>query len=133
MVSESDILPPEYKKNDTTNLSINGQENNQHIKGILTMKDKKTPEAPDVRLVLIEWIDSVQPVSNWVYLSDYKPHQPIKCVSVGYLIHDGKDVKALAPNMGETGSEINIQAAGIIHIPSCSILKISDLIVKEVA
>lgn len=92
------------------------------------MTDKK---ACNVKLVLIKWVDSEQPTSNWIHLSDYKSHQPVSCVSVGYLIHDGKNVKALAPNMAETESEVNLQASGIIHIPSTSILNIFDLVEKE--
>ncbi len=80
-----------------------------------------------VKLVMIEWLDSTQPISQWQYLSDYKCTNAIKCVSVGFLVHDGDKVKGLAPNMGEVDSEENIQASGIIHIPICSITKITAL------
>jgi hypothetical protein len=79
------------------------------------------------KLVMIEWMDSVQPTSSWQHLSDYEPKDAIKCVSVGFLLHDGEDVKGLAQNMGDVDKEENIQASGIIHIPTCCIEKISDL------
>jgi hypothetical protein len=82
----------------------------------------------DVKLVMIEWIDSARPISEWQHLSDYKCLNPVECVSVGFLIHDDNKTKALAPNMGDIKSQKNIQASGIIHIPTCSITKITNLI-----
>lgn len=84
-----------------------------------------------VKLVIIEWLDSTQPISSWQHLSDYKASEPISCISVGFLIHDGTDVKALAPNMGDITSENNMQISGIIHIPSKSVLNITELVEKE--
>ena len=83
-----------------------------------------------VKLVIIEWLDSARPVAEWQHLSDYKKKNPISCVSVGFLIHDGDDVKALAPNMGDISDKGNIQASGIIHIPTCSVRKVTELIEK---
>ncbi len=81
-------------------------------------------------LVLIEWEDSTQPIAKWMYLSDFECANAIKCASVGWLIHDGKEVKALAPNMGDLGFEDSAQASGIIRIPSRCICRITHL--KEV-
>lgn len=80
-----------------------------------------------VKLVMIEWLDSTQPISQWQHLSDYERKDGIKCVSVGFLVHDGDKAKGLAPNMGDVDNEENIQASGIIHIPTCSITKITAL------
>lgn len=30
-----------------------------------------TPQLPQVRLVMVEWEDSAQPTSSWVFLSDF--------------------------------------------------------------
>jgi hypothetical protein len=47
---------------------------------------------------------------------------------VGWLIHDGKDVKALAPNMADIGDEEeDMQALGIIHIPAPAVKRIVAL------
>jgi hypothetical protein len=46
---------------------------------------------------------------------------------VGWLIQDDKKVKALAPNMGEFEDENQIQASGIIRIPTCSVTRIAHL------
>ena len=79
------------------------------------------------KLVLVEWLDSARPIEAWQHLSDYEYKEAVQCVSVGFLIHDGEKVKALAPNMGDVDKEENIQASGIIHIPTCSITKIAVL------
>ena len=77
-------------------------------------------------MVMIEWVDSARPIAEWQYLIDYKKAKPISCISEGFLICDDDDVKALAPNMGEINGE-NLQVCGIIHIPTCSISKITEL------
>lgn len=82
----------------------------------------------DHPLVLIEWEDSTQPVSNWSWLSDHIWNEVCKCQSVGWLIYDDDDVKALAPNIGNMNEDIQISAA--IRIPTKAITKITKL-VKE--
>jgi len=84
------------------------------------MKKSRKDMAPP--LVLAEWEDSAQPKSNWVFLSDFEKPEIIKCVSVGWLINDGADVKALAPNIGD-----GEQASGIICIPSRCITRLVKL------
>ena len=78
-------------------------------------------------LIFIEWEDSAQPVPNWVYLSDIGDRSTIICVSVGWLLHDGESVKVLAPNMGNLGDEENVQASGVIRIPTRCIVRIVEL------
>ena len=76
-------------------------------------------------LVMIEWQDSAQPVAEWSYLAGWDAPSVVNCVSVGWLIHDG-EVKALAPNMGDLGSE-NAQVSGVIRIPACCITRMVEL------
>lgn len=80
-----------------------------------------------VKLVLIEWVDSSQPLPNWVHLDSLPDANPIECASVGWLVHDDKKVKMLAPNMGDMDSESNIQAVGIIRIPTGAVKRIVKL------
>jgi len=82
-------------------------------------------------LVQIEWLESTQPVSAWQHLSDLAENSPIKCVSVGYLLRDDDAMKVLAPNMGDIGSELNVQASGIITIPTSCVTKISKLVEED--
>ena len=82
-------------------------------------------------LVQIEWNDATQPLSAWQHLSDLAENKPIKCLSVGYLLQDDESVKVLAPNMGDISSELNIQASGIITIPTSCVTKISKLVEED--
>ncbi len=84
--------------------------------------DKKCP------LVFIEWEDSARPVAAWTYLADFEAPSAVKCVSVGWLVHDGTEVKALAPNMGELGDIEAVQVSGVIRIPARSITKLVRLV-----
>ena len=78
-------------------------------------------------LVLIEWEDSARPIPEWRHLSDFGHSGAIKCASVGWLLHDGEDKKVLAPNMGDVEDERNIQACGVIQIPTRCVTRIRRL------
>jgi hypothetical protein len=73
-------------------------------------------------LVLIEWLDSGQPVPNWQWLEALEPRQPHICVSVGFLVQDDASAKVLAPNLGASnGASGWDQASGVITIPAASV------------
>ena len=78
-------------------------------------------------LVSIEWEDSRQPIANWVQLSTLDQPTPIRCASVGWLIHDGADVKSVAANVGDLDDEGSAQASSIIQIPTRCILRTVQL------
>ena len=84
-------------------------------------KSRKCP------LVLVEWIDSAQPRSRWEYLSDIGKPEPIRCVSVGWLIFDGKKSKSIAPNMGSIDDHESLHVSGVITIPTCAVTRIKRL------
>ena len=84
----------------------------------------------DCPLVMIEWEDSYRPMPAWIHLSDFEAQTPSKCMSVGWLIYDGEDAKALAPNMGGLDDD-NVQACGIMHIPARCIIRTVTLIESE--
>ena len=84
------------------------------------MTTDKTPE-----LVLIEWEDSAQPVSGWCWLNETTWGHIVICRSVGWLIHDGEDIKVLAPNLGDLDGEL--QACGVIRIPARSVTRVEPL------
>lgn len=79
-------------------------------------------------LVMIEWLDSSQPLPGWRYLSDMPPAEVVSCVSVGWLLGDGDEVKVLAPNMGNLDDEDAMQASGIIRIPACCVKRVAKLV-----
>jgi hypothetical protein len=80
----------------------------------------------DCALVLIEWLDSRQPSPSWQRLDRYEPSDACVCASVGWLIHDGAEIKALAPNTADIEDD-SVQASGIIHIPTPAVRRIVRL------
>ena len=86
----------------------------------------------DCPLVMIEWEDSAQPLPNWRYLADFEADGAVLCTSVGWLIHDGEDVKALAPNMGGLRTEGSVQVSGVIRIPARCVVKVTVLDEPEI-
>jgi hypothetical protein len=83
------------------------------------------------RLLLIEWEDSRQPIQNWVRLDDVDSPSSVMCISVGWLIHDGKQVKSIASNLGDFDDEESAQACGIIQIPVRCIVRMVDIAEPE--
>ena len=79
-------------------------------------------------LVWIEWEDSAQPDSAWRFLEDLDQSvgEIVRCVSVGFLIHDGKDVKALTPNIGDASTP-DAQASWVIRIPTRCVTRVERL------
>ena len=73
-------------------------------------------------LVLIEWLDSGQPVPGWQWLEQIEPRRPHLCVSVGFLMQDDATAKVLAPNLGASnGANDWDQASGVITIPASAV------------
>jgi hypothetical protein len=84
--------------------------------------------ADSPQLVLIEWVDSGQPIPGWQWLSELDPRRAHKCVSVGFLVQDDKQTKVLAPNLGSSrGDDDWDQASGLITIPAVAITKLERL------
>ena len=74
---------------------------------------------PKLPLVWIEWEDSARSDGTWRFVEDWADiaDQIVRCVSVGFLLHDGKEVIALAQNLGELDAP-DAQASGVIRIPT---------------
>ena len=79
------------------------------------------------KLVLIEWDDSRQPVGSWHHLEDWDSVSACQCKSVGYLVKDDSNVKALAQNLADIDNEDLAQASGVITIPNKCIEKMVEL------
>lgn len=78
-------------------------------------------------LVMIEWEDSTQPIPAWSYLASFDAPGIIRCASVGWLIRDDDQMKALAPNMGALDAESSLQVSGVIQIPASCVLRVTEL------
>lgn len=84
------------------------------------------PEQPP--LVLIEWVDSGQPIPDWQWLDGLERRRAHRCVSVGFLVQDDEQTKVIAPNLGASGGNDEWdQASGLITIPSLAVTKLERL------
>ena len=96
--------------------------------------DTGTPMPTQPPLVVIEWVDSGQPIPGWQWLEALDRRRPHRCVSVGFLIQDDEESKVLAPNLGASGGDNEWdQASGLITIPTAAVTKIGRLIVSSPA
>ena len=73
------------------------------------------------KLVLVEWVDSSH-TSGWS--RDRPGRESLLIRSVGWLVRDGKKVKSIAPHVSH---EKDPQRAGVMTIPSCSIVSMRRL------
>jgi hypothetical protein len=79
-------------------------------------------------LVLVEWLDSGQPVPVWQWLEQIEPRRPHLCVSVGFLMQDDAEAKVLAPNLGASNGRSDWdQASGVITIPASAVQRVVRL------
>ncbi len=78
-------------------------------------------------LVLVEWVDSRKPTSEWERLEELDSQLICECVSVGFLLEDGKDKKVLSPNMADINNPENLQVSAIMTIPTISVKRIKKL------
>jgi hypothetical protein len=76
---------------------------------------------------MIEWQDSAQPIPSWSYLSSFEAPGIILCASVGWMIRDDAEMKALAPNMGAINNENSVQVSGVIQIPTRCVVSVTRL------
>lgn len=65
--------------------------------------------------------------SSWTYLASFTPTGTVRCASVGWLIRDDDQMKAVAPNMGSINDERSLQVSGVIQIPTSCVLRITQL------
>ena len=80
------------------------------------------------KLVMVEWVDSAQPTSEWEFLSEVEFKRIVNCSSVGWLIEDGGRVMTLAANFGEMdGIKDSEQVCAVIRIPVKSIISVVEL------
>lgn len=72
------------------------------------------------RLVLIEWEDATQPISEWID-ADTVGDEPTVCRTVGWLIK--KTGRTLVLAMGQTDDTLN----GVATIPTSAIRRMVEL------
>ncbi|MDA9090917.1 hypothetical protein N9J84_02300 [Porticoccaceae bacterium] len=73
--------------------------------------------------ILVEWIDSAQPISAWMFLENKPSLEIIQCVSVGWVVGETDEVLMLAPNLGDIESGGAAQGSGFIRIPKSAVTR----------
>ena len=81
--------------------------------------------------ILVEWIDSAQPISAWMFLEKKPSLEIIQCVSVGWVVGETDDVLMLAPNLGDIKSGGSGQASGFIRIPKSAVTRRVELMASN--
>ena len=84
-----------------------------------------------MRLVLIEWQDSLGCSTEWQPLGNCVP-VVLACKSVGWLVHNGKDCKVVVPHISaDRHPNAKDQGCGDMTIPSRSILSMITLLTPK--
>ena len=73
--------------------------------------------------LLVEWMDSAQPISAWMFLENKPSLETIQCVSVGWVVGETDEVLMLAPNLGDIESGGSAQGSGFIRIPKSAVIR----------
>ena len=81
--------------------------------------------------ILVEWIDSAQPISAWMFLENKPSLEIIQCVSVGWVVGETDEVLMLAPNLGDIESGGSAQASGFIRIPKSAVTRRVELMASN--
>ena len=79
-----------------------------------------------MKLVLVKWEDSVQPVVTWHHFDDLPALEIAKCESVGLVVAENDQVLMLAANVAD-----NEQCSGIMRIPKSCITEIITIGVTQ--
>lgn len=93
------------------------------------MNLKVKPRQPVVtkKLVLIQWDDPCICSAHWKPLDDKEEPEAIHCMSVGWLLKDGKKTKVVVPHVAQDGD----QGFGDMTLPVGCIRRIVELVPKQ--
>ena len=81
--------------------------------------------------ILVEWTDSAQPISAWMFLEKKPSLEIIQCVSVGWVVGETDEVLMLAPNLGDIESGGSAQASAYIRIPKSAVTRRVELMASN--
>lgn len=76
--------------------------------------------------ILIEWNDSLQPVTGWHMIDDLPTLDVAKCQTVGWLVEENATALMVAQNIADPASD-QMQAGGLMRIPKCCVTSCADL------
>lgn len=78
------------------------------------------------RLVMVDWVDSAQPCSEWRYMTDLPKLEAVRCLTVGWIVAEDNNVIMLVQSVGEVETQ-DTQVSGLMRIPVASVTKIVKL------
>jgi len=87
---------------------------------------KANRSSQPVDLVLVEWVDSLQPVTGWHMTDDLPVLEAARCKTVGWLVALNDDAMMIAQNIADPEST-QMQAGGLMRIPKCCVTSASVL------
>jgi hypothetical protein len=77
-------------------------------------------------LIVVEWVDSLQPVPGWHMTNDLPALEAAKCKTVGWLVAHNDDALMIAQNIADPESSQE-QSGGLMRIPKCCVTSASVL------
>lgn len=77
------------------------------------------------KLVLVEWADSLQPISSWHMLDDLPKLEVANCSTVGWLVAEDDICLMLAQTVADLGTD-TAQAIGLMRIPKICVIKMVE-------
>lgn len=82
-----------------------------------------------MRLVRIDWVDSIGAGASWGEMDNIVEPEEFIISSVGWLAIDGERYKVIVPHQHPKSESLDVEAHGCgdMSIPTCCVKKITDL------
>ena len=96
-------------------------------RGRIGADTEKGQALAEMRLVMVEWVDSYGCSASWQPLGGSAP-SALTCRSVGWLLHDADDCKVIVPHVSQGDhAHAEPQGCGDMTIPSAAIVRLVNL------
>jgi sulfur transfer protein SufE len=73
-----------------------------------------------LKIVRIEWVDSVQPLESWTYINELPDMKIVKCQSMGWVVQQSEDAVRIAQSIDSEQKQV----MGVVTIPISAITNI---------
>jgi len=75
--------------------------------------------------IIVDWVDSLQPVVGWHMIDDLPILEAAVCKTVGWLVAENDEALMIAQNVADPKST-QMQAGGLMRIPKCCVTRITS-------
>ena len=89
--------------------------------------DSAAVQGVELKIVLVEWDDSMGCASSWSIIEDGAAPQPLTCRSVGWLLFDTETSLTIVPHLSDEHLDAKQQGCGDMTIPKSAVRKIYTL------